>query len=130
MKSVQRLITNICSDNPEETKMFYTTLFNLQVEYDSDWFIQLKSKDHGGFELGIIDRSNALVPDEFQTPPNGFYLSFVVDSADDVFETSKSKGYTIIKEPHDTFYGQRRLLLKDPSGSLVDVSSPIPNFSF
>ncbi len=129
MTSIQRLITNICSDELEKTKVFYTTLFNLHVEYESDWFIQLVSKDKS-FEIGIIDKTSELVPSEFQTSPKGFYLSFVVNSADAVFKLVQTHTYLVVEEPHNTFYGQRRLLIKDPSGTLVDISSPIPDFSF
>ena len=122
MNTINRMLTNICSDNIEETKKFYTTLFDFDVAFDSDWFIQLVSKDKN-FELGIIERSNDLVPEEFQNKPQGFYLTFVVDSADDIFAEAKKEKYEVVAEPADTAYGQRRLLLKDPSGALVDVSS-------
>lgn len=129
MQSIQRLITTICSTHLEETKVFYTTLFDFHIEYDSDWFIQLLSKDKS-FEIGIMDKTSELIPAEFQTSPKGFYLSFVVDSADEMYNLIQVHSYKVVQEPHDTFYGQRRLLVEDPSGTLVDISSPIPNFSF
>ena len=129
MKTIQRMITNICSDNLAKSKAFYTSLFNFKLVYDSDWFVHLVSTE-GGLELGIIDRTNAIVPKDTQVHPQGFYISFVVDSADELFKLAQSKNYTIHSEPTDTFYGQRRLLLKDPDGTLVDVSSPIPDFKF
>jgi len=75
--------------------------------------------------LGIIDRTNQLVPDAYQNSPQGFYMTFVVDSADEIYEIAKSENIEIVEKPTDTFYGQRRLLLKDPDGVLVDVSSLI-----
>jgi len=122
-------MTNICSDNLSDSRDFYTKLFDFNVDYDSDWFVHLISKDKQ-LELGIIARKNEIVPVEFQTKPNGFYITFVVDNADDVYEIAKSERFEIMSEPTDTFYGQRRLLLKDPNGTLVDVSSPIPDFEF
>ncbi|MEM0933964.1 MAG: VOC family protein [Bacteroidota bacterium] len=129
MKQIDRLLINICSDNLAASRDFYTKLFDFQVEYDSDWFVHLLSQDKK-LELGIIKRTNEIVPREFQQSPKGFYITFVVDSTDDVFSIAKSENFEILNEPSDTFYGQRRLLLKDPDGSLVDVSSPIKNFSF
>lgn len=120
-------MTNICSDKLTESRDFYTKLFDFNIDYDSDWFVHLISKDKQ-FELGIIDRTNEIVPEGFQTNPEGFYITFVVQSVDEVFESAKKEGLEIIANPTDTFYGQRRLLLKDPNGALVDVSSPIPNF--
>lgn len=55
-------------------------------------------------------------------------MTFVVDNTDKVFEIAKRENFEVLSEPADTFYGQRGLLLKDPNGTLVDVSSPIPNF--
>ncbi|MDN5200040.1 VOC family protein [Fulvivirgaceae bacterium BMA10] len=120
---------NICSDKLEESKMFYTNLFDFNVNYESDWFIHLISKDKQ-LELGIIDRKNEIVPNDSKSQPQGFYVTLVVDNADEVFDLAKSNGFDIEQAPEDTFYGQRRLLLKDPNGALIDVSAPIPNFSF
>ena len=71
-----------------------------------------------------------IVPKGFENNPQGFYITFVVDCADEIFKVAVSEKFEIISEPTDTFYGQRRLLLKDPNGTLVDVSSPIKDFEF
>jgi len=122
-------MTNICSDNLAESCDFYTKLFDFNVGYDSDWFVRLISKDKK-LELGIIDRTNEVVPKDFQNKPQGFYVTFVVDNTDEIFKIAKLEKFEIISEPTDTFYGQRRLLLKDPNGTLVDISSPIKGFEF
>ncbi len=127
MKTINRMMTNICSDNLAESGEFYTKLFDFHVDYDSDWFVHLISKDKQ-FELEIIKRTSEMVPDGYQNNPQGFYVTFVVENADSVFERAKEEGLDVLSEPADTFYGQRRLLLKDPNGTLVDVSSPMPNF--
>jgi len=120
-------MTNICSNNLAESRDFYTKLFDFNVDFDSDWFVHLISKDKK-LELGIIDRTNDIVPKDFQNNPQGFYVTFVVDNADEIFKIAESEHFEIISEPKDAFYGQRRLLLKDPNGTLVDISSPMPNF--
>ena len=71
-----------------------------------------------------------MIPKGFQSNPQGFYVTFVVDNADEIFKMAESEGLEIVSEPTDTFYGQRRLLLKDPNGTLVDISSPIKDFKF
>lgn len=124
MKAINRLMTNICSDNLSVSKDFYIKLFDFNVNFDSDWFVHLISSDKR-FELGIIDRTNDIVPKEFQNHPQGFYITFVVDDADSIFTIAKSEGIEIVNAPTDMSYGQRRLLLKDPDGTLVDVSSLI-----
>ncbi|MEO0555643.1 MAG: VOC family protein [Bacteroidota bacterium] len=129
MKTLNRMMTNICSKNLDESKVFYTSLFDFSIDYDSDWFIHLISKDKQ-LELGIINATHEIVPKSTQTRPEGFYITFVVEKADDIFQIAKNEGFDIVSEPSDTFYGQRRLLLRDPNGVIVDVSSPIPNFQF
>ena len=124
MATLNRIMTNICSDKLTETKNFYIKLFDFNIDYDSDWFVHLISKDNK-LELGIIDRSNELVPEGFQNSPQGFYITFVVDNADELLAIAEAEKYEIVSKPKDTFYGQRRLLLKDPNGTLVDISSPI-----
>ncbi|MEL6558820.1 MAG: VOC family protein [Bacteroidota bacterium] len=124
MKEIKRLITNICTDDVQSSKYFYTKILDFQVAFDSDWYVQLIATDKS-YELGLISRSSEVIPVDYQKQPQGFYLTFVVDSADDVYEISKEEGFEVIEEPTDTFYGQRRLLLKDPDGTMVDISSII-----
>ncbi|WP_298489051.1 VOC family protein [uncultured Maribacter sp.] len=129
MKTINRMMTNICSVNLTESSYFYTKLFDFNVNYDSDWFVHLISKDQK-LELGLIDRTNEIVPKDSQNNPQGFYVTFVVENVDEIFKIAESEKFEILSEPKDTFYGQRRLLLKDPNGTLVDVSSPIKDFEF
>ena len=129
MSTINRILANICSDHLKESRDFYIKLFDFKTNYDSDWFVHLISKD-GKHELGIIDRTNEIVPQEFQNNPQGFYLTFVVDHVDELHKLAVAEKFDIVSEPTDTFYGQRRLLLKDPNGTLVDISSPIENFEF
>ncbi|WP_299435764.1 VOC family protein [uncultured Maribacter sp.] len=129
MKAISRIMTNICSVNLTESRDFYTKLFDFNVDYDSDWFVHLVSRDKK-LELGLIDRTNEIVPKDFQNNPQGFYVTFVVENVDEIFKIAKSEKFEILSEPKDTFYGQRRLLLKDPNGTLVDISSPIKDFEF
>jgi len=127
MKLINRMMTNICSEKLEESKVFYTKLFDFRIDYDSDWFIHLISEENN-LELGIISKKSEIVPKEAQFDPKGFYITFVINNVDEVFELAKSQSFEILKEPIDTFYGQRQVLLRDPNGVIIDASSPIPNF--
>lgn len=117
-------MTNICSEQLPESKAFYTKLFDFAVDYDSDWFVHLISKDKK-LELGIIDINSEIVPNDIRQQPMGTYITFVVDNVDDVYKTAKTHAFKIVQSPEDTFYGQRRMLLKDPNNYLIDVSSPL-----
>ena len=128
MSTLHRLLTNICSERLTESKDFYTSLFDFTVQYDSDWFVQLVSQSKQ-LELGLIDRKSDLIPADFQTHPAGCYLTLVVDDADALFAVAQKLNFATLSAPADTFYGQRRFLLTDPNGVLIDVSSPIKDFS-
>ena len=125
---INRIITNLCSKNVKTSKAFYINLFNFNVAFDSDWFVNLVSEGNE-LELGIMQSDHDLIPDEYKGKPNGMYITLVVDSAVAIYEKAKELGVEIVHPPEMTFYGQKRLLLKDPGGVLVDVSSPEGDFS-
>lgn len=119
-----RMMTNLCSDKLAESRDFYVSLLGFEVNYDSDWYVQLRSPGNAETGLGIIDRRNELVPPPFRSAPTGIYLTFVVPDVDAVFVQAKALGLTIVQEPRNEFYGQRRFLTVDPNGCLIDICSP------
>lgn len=119
-----RILTNICSDDLQKSKIFYVNLLGFQVKYDSDWYVQLCSPTDSEIEYGIIQRDHELVPKEYQNVPNGMYVTFVVDDVDVIYAKAVDMEIPIIQEPHNEFYGQRRFLTKDPNGCLIDICSP------
>lgn len=121
---IERLLTNVCSQDLEESKQFYTSLFSFRVEYDSDWFVHLMSEGRQ-LELGIIAQDHDVVPEMARGRIVGAYLTFVVESVDAVFKQCQELGYEILQEPENTPYGQKRMLLVAPEGTVCDVSSPI-----
>lgn len=119
-----KILTNICSNNLPESTRFYVELQGFDVKYDSDWYVQLCSVNNPEIEYGIIQRDHELVPKEYQQLPNGMYVTFVVENVDEIYEKAVKLNLSIIQEPRNEFYGQRRFLTKDPSGCLIDICSP------
>ena len=119
-----RIFTNICSRDLEASKAFYTELLGLEVKYDSDWFVQLGSPTDPSLEFGLIRQDHELVPNTYRNDPNGMYITFVVPDVDASYVRAVGLGAEIIQEPKNEFYGQRRFLVKEPSGCLVDICSP------
>lgn len=120
---IKRLLTNICSKNLKDSTKFYTSLFSFKVAYNSDWFVQLVSEDRE-LELGIISENHEIVPTEAQGSVSGMYLTFVVDDVNSCYQKAKELGLNIQQPPEVTFYGQKRMLLVAPEGTVCDISSP------
>ncbi len=114
---------NIVTSDLAATKDWYVDLFGWTVEFDSDWFVHLKAADAPGVELGLVEASHEIVAEVVTPSPNGAMLTFVVDEVDRLHTEAIERGLDIVEEPRDLFYGQRRMILRDPAGTLIDVSS-------
>lgn len=53
---IKRLLTNICSEDLEQSRNFSVSLFDFEISFDSDWFVHLVSKGNQ-LELGIISEA-------------------------------------------------------------------------
>lgn len=121
---ISRYFVNICSAELTVTRDFYVGLLGFEVSFDSDWFVLLTAADSRA-SIGVMQRDHELVPEQIRGNATGMYLTVVVDDVEQSFARAKELGVPIIEEPTDLFYGQRRMLVTDPDGVLVDVSSPI-----
>lgn len=122
---MNRLLSNICVKDIEKSKKFYLDLFKFVVNFDSDWFVHLVDAKNNALELGLIMSDSAVVPSMVGERPSGVYLTFVVDDVYMTYDIAKQKKYEIVERPTEMFYGQNRMLLRDPSGCIVDVSSVV-----
>lgn len=123
---IERTMFNIVADDVGSLRDFYTRLLSFEPTFDSDWYVVLAPKDGPNMELGIIARSSEITPQAAASPPGGGYLTFVVENVLLAFEQAKAMGADIMEPPADMEYGQRRMLLRDPAGTVVDISSPTP----
>lgn len=121
---MQRTFTNILCENPARTAEFYERLLGMKRHADFGWFIILAHENMPGLEFGLLDRNHETVPNDLAAAPTGVIVTFVVEDVEPYFVTARDMGAKIVQEPTDLFYGQRRLLLRDPEGTVIDVSSP------
>ncbi len=124
---MRRIFTNICTNNLEASKTFYVDILSFKVNYDSDWFVHLVSVENEALELGLIQSDHEILPPELGKQHSGAYITVVVDDVNVVFEKAKNMGIKIIEPPTPTFYGQNRMLISDPNGFIIDVSSSLTN---
>jgi len=121
---MERAFTNILSHDVNAAAAFYQDLLGMTRHFDSDWFVILTHSDFTGFEFGILERQNELVHDGAKAAPQGVILTFVVRDVEAVHAKAKTMDATILQPPTDMPYGQRRLLLRDVDGAVVDISAP------
>jgi predicted enzyme related to lactoylglutathione lyase len=128
---IERLVPALYVEDLERSASFYCELLGLKTGFASDWVVQLSDPENNAIELMLQPRTHGLVPKAFQHSPQGCSIVFVVPDCDLLFERAQAMGLEIIQEPKNEDYGQRRLLIVDPDGLLVDVSSncdPSPEF--
>jgi PhnB protein len=120
---VRRAFLTKTSGDLASARDWYVDLLDLRVEFDSDWFVHLQDPDDAGLELGILDRDHDIAPEPSIGTPSGGYLTVVVDDVDEVHRRASAAGVQVLEPPRDLFYGQRRMLVRDPDGWVVDISS-------
>jgi predicted enzyme related to lactoylglutathione lyase len=124
-ETMNRAFSNILTDDVSATAQFYEDLLDMKRAGDFGWFVILSHDDMPGFELGVLDRNHETIPTGVTANPSGVVLTFVVTSLEDVHSQAISMNAEVIEGPTDLPYGQRRLMLRDPAGTAVDISSPI-----
>ena len=122
--SMQRAFTNILCEDVEATARFYEQLLGMKRHFDSDWFVILTHDGIDGLEYGLLRRDHEVVPKAARTPPGGVIVTFVVDDCDSVHSMAVKIGADVVSKPTNMPYGQRRMLVRDPSGTMLDISVP------
>lgn len=125
--ALRRAFPTILSDRLPETRDFYVRLLGFEVAFDSDFYVALRSPeaDDGAVcELAVWAVGHEMVPPPYRADPAGIVLTFVVDDVDALHIEARRQGLLVVAPPRDQFYGRRRMLVTDPNGLLVDVSSP------
>lgn len=117
-----RCFFNVVADDPTATARFYKEMFGFEPRFTSDWFVHLAAPEIKALEIGILRRGHEVVPTDANGATGGM-LTLVVDDVDAVYRAAKDASVPIVQEPRDWFYGQRRLVLRDPAGTIIDVSS-------
>jgi predicted enzyme related to lactoylglutathione lyase len=122
--TLQRSFLNILSENVDATAAFYERLLNMERHFDSDWFVILTHAGIKDLEYGILQRDHDIVPEGVRAKPAGVIVTFVVSDCDKVYKQAVEMGADIVQPPTNMPYGQRRMLARDPEGTLIDISAP------
>ena len=123
---ITNIFPTICSDDVPATRDFYVDLFDFIVVYRNAWYVHLQAPEAPFSQLAIVERDHDSVPLKFQRQPAGVLVAIEVDDVDATHERAQSAGYDLPLDLRSEAWGQRHFMTVDPSGTLVDVITPIP----
>jgi len=126
MVTVHRIYPVLYSTDVARARDFYTTHFDFEVTFDSDWYASLRHRRNTDHELAIIDSSHASIPAGSRDRVSHLLLNIEVDDATAEAERLRQTGAEIVQELRDEDFGQRHLIVAAPDGVLVDVIEEIP----
>ena len=108
-----RAVPNIRSDRPAETRAFFVDLLGFEVAMDIGWVATVVAPDNRTAQVNIISNEDPSAPG----------ISVEVPDVDAVHANAVEKGYEIAYPLRDEEWGVRRFMLREPSGTLVNVVS-------
>jgi catechol 2,3-dioxygenase-like lactoylglutathione lyase family enzyme len=111
--TINRAVPNIRSDRPADTRDFFVDLFGFEVAMDLDWVMTLASPDDPAVQITIISGDDMAAPG----------ITVGVEDVDAVHATAVERGFEIAYPLRDEPWGVRRFMLRDPSGTVVNVVS-------
>lgn len=118
---INSLYPVITTDKLEISKDFYKTLLNLDVTFDSDWYISMRTLQEPLFELALLDYKHPSLPKAFQQPTRGVLINIEVENVDTVYDRFRSLGIEMVLDIRSEEWGQRHFIVQDPNGLLIDV---------
>jgi catechol 2,3-dioxygenase-like lactoylglutathione lyase family enzyme len=123
---IKSIFPVLCSSDVRRARDFYVGLFELNVVYEADFYVQLLSGDDQSIQLGIVDAAHESIPAGFRAKPAGVLASFEVTDVDAIHARAVARGLEMALTLRDEAFGQRHFITVDPDGLLVDVIEPIP----
>ena len=110
---IDRAVPNIKSDRPAETRDFFVELLGFETVMDLGWVATVASPNDATAQVNIIGNDDPAAPG----------ISVEVDDVDAVHARAIERGLEIAYPLRDEEWGVRRFMLREPSGTVVNVLS-------
>lgn len=120
------LFPDVQSSRLPASRDFYVRLLEMEVVFESDWYLLLADPRRPRLQLAFVAERHATVPEAFCGPAAGVLVTAEVDDVDAVHARAVAMGADIAQELRNEQFGQRHFMAVDPNGLLVDVYQPIP----
>ena len=104
---------NIKSGRPAETREFFVDLLGFEVAMDMGWIVTVASPTNPSVQVSIIGNDDMAAPG----------ISVGVSDVDAVHARAVQQGFQIVYALRDEEWGVRRFMLREPSGTIVNVVS-------
>lgn len=111
--TINRAVPNIKSARPAESRDFFVDLLGFEVVMDMDWVVTVASPTHPSAQVTIIGNADMAAPG----------ISVEVTDVDAVHARAQELGFEMAYPLRDEDWGVRRFMLREPSGTVVNVLS-------
>ena len=109
--TASRAVPNIRTERPAETRDFFVELLGFEVAMDLGWIVTVTSPDNPSAQVSIIANDDMSAPG----------ISVGVADVDAVHAKAVEQGLEIVYPVRDEEWGVRRFMLREPSGTVVNV---------
>jgi uncharacterized glyoxalase superfamily protein PhnB len=110
---INRAVANIRSARPAETRDFFAELLGFEVGMDLGWVVTMTSPTTPSAQVTIVGNDDPAAPG----------ISVEVDDVDAVHARAVERGLEIAYPLRDEEWGVRRFMLREPSGTIVNILS-------
>jgi catechol 2,3-dioxygenase-like lactoylglutathione lyase family enzyme len=111
--TIRRAVPNIRTDRSAEARDFFVDLFGFEVAMDLGWVTTVASPSNPSVQITIVSGDDMAAPG----------ITVEVTDVDAVHAKALEQGLEIAYPLRDEEWGVRRFMLRDPSGTVVNVVS-------
>lgn len=115
---IKRIVADLEAQDPQALAAFYQQLLGLDVVMDQGFIVTLQGSETAPVQLSFASEGGSGKP----VPA----LSIETDDLDDVIARLSRMGLTPEYGPVDELWGVRRLFVRDPAGSLLNILTHAP----
>ena len=105
---------------------FYAPLLDLEVVFECGWYTLLRSPVGPAVQLAFVTAGHDTVPAALDRHAAGVLISVEVPDVDAVHARAVAMGADVVWTLRDERFGQRHFMVRDPTGLVLDVITPIP----
>jgi catechol 2,3-dioxygenase-like lactoylglutathione lyase family enzyme len=111
--TIERAVPNIRAERPAESRDFFVDLLGFEVAMDLGWVVTLTAPGNPAVQVNVIGNDDMAAPG----------ISIGVADVDSVHAKAVEQGLEIVYPLRDEEWGVRRFMLREPSGTVVNVVS-------